>query len=180
MASRSPRRQTTDAPPCVHLAIVDRPTAKRLLSGQKVVETRFSRSRRAPFGRVRGGDILIFKVCGGKMLCTSAVRRVRHFDRLDSGRIEQIRRRYGRLICAPDAYWRSRRDRCYGSLMWLGRPGPPPESFRPPRQYGNGWVVLGRAEDLGFNRQRLGSRGRFGILRDSPVSPGSRKLKEQA
>jgi hypothetical protein len=142
-------RQKTD-PPYVHLAIVDRWTGESLLAGRKRVETRFSRSRRAPFGRVRRGDIVLFKVSSGKLLCTSVVKRVQHYERLDAGKIGQIRRQHGKLICASAAYWRERRDCRYGSLIWLGRRGPPPESFQPPRQYGNGWVVLGPKSRIRF------------------------------
>jgi hypothetical protein len=127
----------------LHLAIVDRVTAQRLLSGQKRIETRFSKSRRAPFGRVVRGDILLFKLSGGHTLGMSEATLVREYDRLDRATLGGVRRRHGKWICAPEAYWRARRHCRYGTLIWLSPLRPPPESFQPQRQYGNGWVVLG-------------------------------------
>lgn len=143
MPRRSAYGYSSGRPAQLHLAIVDRVTAQRLLSGQKRIESRFSKSRRAPFGRVVRGDILLFKLSGGQTLGMSEAMLVKEYDRLDRDALDRIRRRHGKWICAPEAYWRARRFCRYGTLIWLGPLRPPPESFRPPRQYGNGWVVLG-------------------------------------
>jgi hypothetical protein len=153
MAATGRRRPPTPKSPAIHLAIIDRRTAGCLSDGVKRIETRFSNSRRAPFGRVRPGDLVVFKISGGKVLGAAAITRVRQYDHLTPAQVAEIRRRYGPLICAPPAYWRSRRNRRYAVLIWLARLGPPPP-LQPPRQYGNGWLVLGPAEHLGFARHK--------------------------
>jgi hypothetical protein len=126
-----------------HVAIIDRPAAAALLAGRKTIESRFTRTRRAPVDRVRPGDRLYFKLSAGGFIGTCRVRRVAQFEDLTPFQIRNLRRRYGRAIAAPAAYWRERIRRRYGVLIWLSGL----ESLRRPpriaRQYGSGWVTLG-------------------------------------
>ncbi len=126
----------------IHVAVVDRGTAGRLLRGFKRVESRFYCTRRVPFGRIRVGDTIHFKLSGGAIIGCAGVTRVRQFADLDRDAISRLRRRYNRAICAPARYWAHRRRSRYGLLIWITRLCPPLRPVEVPRQYGNGWVVL--------------------------------------
>ncbi len=125
-----------------HVAIIDGRLAAGLLTGHKRVESRFARRRRPPYGRVFPEDEIHFKVSGCDIIGHAPVTRVRQFDKLTPTLIESLRRRYNRLILAPPAYWRARRQCRYGVLIWLGRFRGRAIRLAVPRQYGNAWMVL--------------------------------------
>jgi len=133
--------------PRTHVAIVDRHLAQALLNGTKRVETRFyRRRRRVPMGEVSVGDVVHFKLSGGGLLCSTQVSNVQYLNDLTPARLWRLWRRLRRWVAAPESYWWRCRAARYGVLIWFGRVTAPPAGLRVPRQYGNGWVVLGRGE----------------------------------
>lgn len=127
---------------CVHVAIVSRAAAGQLLSGMKQVESRFYTRKRPPFGRIRSGDTVHFKVSGGSVIGSATVTRVRQFESLTPARVALLRRRYNQAVRAPARYWSARRRCRYGLLIWITPLFPPPPRIQVPRQYGNGWLTL--------------------------------------
>jgi hypothetical protein len=129
--------------PRQHVAIVAPWAASALLDGRKRVETRFSRSRRAPFGRVRRGDTVYFKLSGGPMLGGAQVFAVKEFAEMNAAKLAALRRQHAADAHAPAAYWALRRRCRYAVIITLGPLRPAPRDLAIPRQYGGGWVVLG-------------------------------------
>jgi len=127
-----------------HVAIVAPRFAGALQAGRKRIETRFSMTRRAPFGRVHRGDIIYFKPVGGPVIGRAPAARVVTYEQLTPARIDSIRQRHNHAILAPDAYWRSHRLSRYGVLIWLGRFSPRVPPLAIPRQFGSGWIILSR------------------------------------
>ncbi len=125
-----------------HVAIISADLADPLLSGRKRIESRLSRRRRVPFGRVRRGDLIYFKLVAGEIIGRSRVARVLHLVDLTPRRLDDLRRRYGPAIAAPADYWQQRRDCRFGVLIWLAGLEPAWHPPRVARQYGNGWIVL--------------------------------------
>ncbi len=128
--------------PRIHAAIIDARLARGLLDGRKRVETRFTRQRRLPYGRISVGDEIYFKISGQDIIGHASAIRVQHFDDLTPAAIAALRQKYNHAILAPYDYWRARRDCRFGVLIWLG----PVDHWacrpRIPRQYGAGWVLL--------------------------------------
>ena len=127
----------------IHVAIVDQAAAKHLLVGTKSSETRFYRRRRPPFGSIRPGDTVYFKLSGGNFIGTTSVLRVRELDDLTPAGVAHLRSRYNHAIQAPAPYWRTRRRCRYGLLIWINR------SLQPRLEYGShvnmatvGWSCL--------------------------------------
>jgi hypothetical protein len=125
-----------------HVAIVSPWAAAALLRGYKRIETRFSRRRHAPYGRICAGDTVHFKVSGGEVIGSACAYAVKELESLTPTVLDGLRRRYAKAVCAPPAYWAARRRCRYGVLIWLSRLCPPPTRVQVPRQYGGGWVVL--------------------------------------
>jgi hypothetical protein len=136
--------------PRQHVAIIDAHAAEALLAGRKRVETRFSRTRRAPFGRANRHDIIHFKVSGGAIIGTCSVTRVRTLADLTPSRITALRRELDRAVAAPYAYWAARRHCRYATLLWLSPLAAPPPGLRIPRQYGTAWFTLPDPADRKF------------------------------
>ena len=59
------RKLTMGTPVQVHLAVMVEPYLSRVLDGSKTIESRFSRKKIAPWGRVSSGDVVVLKKSGG-------------------------------------------------------------------------------------------------------------------
>ncbi len=125
-----------------HIAIVDPQTAERLLDGSKTIESRFSQTRRAPYGLIGTGQLIHFKLAGGGIIGSCRAQYVRQYDELTPERVDFIRTIHGGQICASAEYWEERLRCRYGVLIGLGRVRPAREAVEIPRQYGNGWITL--------------------------------------
>ncbi len=117
-----------------HIAIVDDQFAVPLLKGHKRIETRFSRTRRAPFGSVSAGDSIYFKASGGDFIGPCTALSVIEYDRLTPAKIDAIRRRHNHAIQAPPSYWHDRKGCQFGILIRLGSVSAPAWSGPVPRR----------------------------------------------
>jgi len=100
-----------------HLAIMSEPYLSLLVEGRKTIESRFSRRRVAPFGEVRGGDVLLLKSQGGPVVGIAEAAHAESF-RLDPSTWEMIRGRYAKAICAQgESFWEERAGARYGTLI---------------------------------------------------------------
>src|SRR5713226_5052497 len=64
----------------LHLAIFVEPFLQFVLDGRKTVESRFSITRRPPFGCVRSGDLVLVKQSGGPVIALAEISQVRYYE----------------------------------------------------------------------------------------------------
>lgn len=102
----------------IHLAIFVEPFLSMVLSGEKTIESRFSRNRCAPYGEIDDGDIILLKEVG-RPICGLAIARRTWFYDLGIEPIERIRHRFGTRIRGDDEFWSSRADALYATLIEL-------------------------------------------------------------
>lgn len=102
-----------------HLAILHAPFVKLILAGEKTVESRISRVRCEPFGRVHEGDLIYLKVSGGPVLASARAGRVWSYDGLTPELLERIRRRHNAQVQADEEYWESKRDAVCATMIEL-------------------------------------------------------------
>lgn len=138
--------------PSTHIAIVKEEYLRALLDGRKSVESRLSKTRRAPWGCVRVGDTVYFRAGGMSPVARARVRAVWSFEGLTPGRVGEIRKAFGDRVCADEAYWQSKIHAKYGVLMEVDEVCEVSESPPHARLYGNAWVVLPRD---GLARRRV-------------------------
>jgi hypothetical protein len=124
----------------LHLAVFAEPFLRLVLERHKTTESRFSRTRCAPFNRVRNGDIILMKEVGGPICGVAIARRALFFD-LRYQPIAQIRERYGPSICADDEFWDQRRYSSYATLIDLSEPLAIAD-FPCDKRDRRGWVAL--------------------------------------
>jgi hypothetical protein len=134
----------------VHLAVIGAPYAAAILLGTKTIESRFTRTRRVPFGRVSAGERISFIARKAGLIVTATAERVESFAGLTPLQVEAIRSAYGAAIGATDAYWRAKRDCRFGTLVWIGgaelaRHAPDDVHGRE-RSYRSAWVVRPREQ----------------------------------
>jgi ASC-1-like (ASCH) protein len=132
-----------------HLAILKKPYLDAILRGEKRIESRFTKTRRAPFGQVSVGDKLFFKVSSGPVCATAVVAAVKYYENLTLPKIIEIKQQYNHLIGGSNEYWHSRADCKFGFLVWL-KDVRPIEPMRIHKKDWRAWVVLTEKENFGL------------------------------
>ncbi len=100
-----------------HLVILASQYLQAILAGTKTIESRFSRVRHPPFGKVHHGDILILKQSSGDVLglCTAA--QIWSLD-LATHPIARVREQFGQCIGpVPESFWDRQSQANYVSLI---------------------------------------------------------------
>lgn len=132
----------------IHVAIFAQPFLSMVLSGEKTIESRFSRNRCAPYGEIDDGDIILLKEVAGPICGLALARRIWCYD-LGTEPIDRIRHHFGAGICANDEFWTSRADALYATLIEIGSPA----SIEPVscnKRDRRGWVSL-RSRQMAFD-----------------------------
>jgi len=81
-----------------HIAIMKKSwgLTKKVLLGQKTVESRWYKTKRAPWDRIKSGDTIFFKDSGEPVSVRARVTRVLQFEGLTPEKTNQILTKYGR------------------------------------------------------------------------------------
>ena len=136
--------------PRVHVAIVHRSYQDPILCGEKTTEARLTKRAIAPWNAIEVGETIHFKVSGGGYFCTA---RIAGFEMLmlrEPADLESVRKRYGKAIGAPDAFWDERRESKYATLVRVDRVEPveigPSLDHLGPGQRRSAWHVFDAAD----------------------------------
>ena len=132
-----------------HLVILKKPYLDAILDGRKQIESRFTKTKHAAFGRVLAGDKLFLKVSSGPVCAGATVKAVKNFENLTPGQIIKIKKRYNDYVIGSDEYWDSKMSCRYGFLVWLTDVRPI-EPVRINKKDWRAWVVLTGKEDFGL------------------------------
>ena len=130
----------------LHLAILVEPYLSLLLQGKKTVESRFSKTRIAPYGRVHDGDALLLKRTSGPVLGVCEVRQVWSY-RLAETVKKDIRTVFDDSLCADDDFWEVRKSACFATLILVGRVIEF-EPFSVAKRDRRGWIVLSERKGI--------------------------------
>ena len=125
----------------VHLAIFVEPYLRYVLDGVKTLESRFSKNRCPPYGRVKPGDVLLLKRSGGPVVGVCRVTRVWFYE-LNAAKRKEVRARFAEGLCARDeGFWNARAEAAFASIMEIADVRMR-EPFACEKQDRRGWVVL--------------------------------------
>lgn len=69
---------------------------EKILTGEKTVESRWYKSKYAPWNRINSGDTIYFKDSGKAVAVKARVMKVLQFDNLNPKKTEQILVKYGK------------------------------------------------------------------------------------
>jgi ASC-1-like (ASCH) protein len=140
--------------PNFHLCILKEPYLDAILESRKKVESRFTITKRSPFGQIFAGDKIFLKLSSGPVCATAKVSAVKSFQNLTPKKIFEIKVQYNHLIMGSDEYWQSKSDCRFGLLVWL-KDIRPIEPVRIDKKDWRAWVVLTNRENYGL----LGPKG---------------------
>ena len=125
-----------------HVAVIQRTYADALLTGEKSIESRLSRNRCAPFGKINPGDRIYFKQSSGPYRLRAHVQAIESFSELTPVQIRRIRKTYNGQIGAPPHYWKRKRTARYATLIWLTNIKSITTGPDIPPLNGRGWLIL--------------------------------------
>jgi ASC-1-like (ASCH) protein len=124
----------------LHLAVLVEPYLSYIMEGSKTVESRFARTRGAPYRRVNAGDIVLLKRQSGGVegLCCVADA---WFYELESSSWKEILEKFGSAMRVSSQFLDSRNNAMYATLIRITEVLPLP-SLRTQKRDRRGWVVL--------------------------------------
>jgi hypothetical protein len=100
-----------------HLAIFRQPYLDKILSGEKTIESRFSRSRSVPFEKVHRGDLILLKETAGPICAVAVAELIRCFGPLGSGEAEHLMAIYQTELQLKDDFKRAKQNSLYATLI---------------------------------------------------------------
>jgi hypothetical protein len=102
-----------------HLAIMHQPYLINIINGCKTIESRFSKVKAPPFGKVHKNDIILFKKASGNIIAVSLVKDVKYFSNLSSKKVNEIFFRYKKELTAQDDFIKSKYKSKYATLIFI-------------------------------------------------------------
>ena len=131
-----------------HLAILAPGWTELILDGSKTIESRFTKVRCAPFGKVHEGDSVYLKESGGLVKGMFTVAKVETFEHLTEGQIcdlfykeyrEQIFSAMSASMQRPPEKWLTAK---HATLIHVSDPIAFDEPFRYRQKGRSAWLVL--------------------------------------
>ena len=170
-----------------HLAILTPGWIDLILDGSKTIESRFTKVRCAPFGKVHEGDSVYLKESGGLVKGMFRVAEVETFENLTEGQIcdlfykeyrEQIFSSLSASMHRPPEKWLTAK---HATLIHVSDPVKFDDPFPFPKRDPRAWVVLDTPLHDG-NRQLTETNSCTETLNTSvrPAMRGSGRLKENS
>ena len=102
-----------------HLAVFSSQYVKKIFSGVKRIDGRFSQIKIPPFGKVAAGDIVLIKIPGEEIVGQFIVDRVIYFDHPTPEEFEQIKRKYTKALALEKTFWLDKEKVNYATLMFI-------------------------------------------------------------
>lgn len=102
-----------------HLAVFRQPYLDKILSGEKTIESRFSRSRSVPFEKIQTGNIILLKETAGPICAIAVAASIRSFGPLGSGEAEHIMEVYQAALQLDHDFRTAKQNSLYATLITL-------------------------------------------------------------
>lgn len=128
-----------------HLAILIQPWLNLILEGKKTIESRFTKIRCAPYGKINTGDVVYLKESGGLVKGQFTAAEVKTYTDLTSEILHKINRRYHRYIFVDpqfQEFWEKWSASKYATLIHVDNVIAYKNSFPFPKKDARAWIVL--------------------------------------
>ena len=100
----------------IHLALCREPYIQYMISGTKTIESRITKNKCIPYGKVEKDDLVILKQTGGPILAVFSVNKVYSYEtRFFS--LDEIRKTNQKQLCIHDDWWERKKDAGYATLL---------------------------------------------------------------
>lgn len=111
-----------------HVAIMKKSfgMTKKILSGQKVIESRWYKSKYAPWNKIKPGEVVYFKDSGEPVTIRAEVSKVMEFSDMNAEKVMEILEEYHEAIGIENeklpGFFEIHKDRKYCILIFLKNP----------------------------------------------------------
>lgn len=104
-----------------HIAILRKGSGfiEKIESCEKTIESRWYKSRKAPYKGIDKGDTIYFKESSRPVSLKADVEKVIFYDDLNTEKIREIIKKYGRYICIDESYMENIIDKRYCTLVFI-------------------------------------------------------------
>ncbi|MDP1696056.1 MAG: hypothetical protein Q8L29_04025 [archaeon] len=126
-----------------HLAILSKTNnlLSKILSGEKTIESRWYKHKKAPFGTLSKGDIIYFKESGAQVTARASVKDFEVYENLSPDEIKSILSRYSAQLGVDISYYDNIKDKTLCMLIFLQDVEKIPP-FNVKKSYGTAWISL--------------------------------------
>ena len=130
-----------------HLAILNQPYLDKILRGEKTIESRFTKNRVPPHGRVIAGDTILLKESSGPLLGLAVVSQAEYFGPLETGDVRRLINENKAGLAPEDDFYELKKESKYASLLHLTGVTPL-EPLSLSKTDRRAWIVLDEADDV--------------------------------
>jgi len=88
----------------IHVAILKKPYISLILSGQKTVESRLTKTAVPPLNVIKPGERIFIKASGGPFMATAVAGLIEQYKDLKPSDIHRLSRQYKKAVCGSDEY----------------------------------------------------------------------------
>ena len=136
-----------------HLVIVSKPYLTRILTGEKSIESRFSKVASVPHGAVFPDDVLLLKETSGPLRAIAVVSFVSTHGPLSPGQAQELMRRHQERLRLDEGFVAAKRNSRYATLMQLDGVFETP-ALQISKRDRRPWVVLNVSAQREFFRSK--------------------------
>lgn len=124
-----------------HIAIISHRTIlDKILSGQKTIESRFSRVKTPPFGQIAPGDVVHLKLSGSLVIARATVAEVKEYENLTPAVIENLASYYAKELALSDDFLARKLESRFATLIFLEKVETcEPWSYK--QEGRSGWII---------------------------------------
>lgn len=127
----------------IHLAVFSEPYLAKILSGQKTIESRFTKNKVTPYDQVKSGDVVIMKKSGGEIKGCFIIDSVEYHELKALNQARKLQEKYSDALCfnRTDTFWESKSNSNFATLMFIGQVIPL-KNFNVEKRDRRAWVLL--------------------------------------
>ena len=132
-----------------HIAILYRDYLIKILEGKKTIESRFSKVKSIPFGKVSIGDKILLKITSGPICGEAIVDDVKYFNDLTPTKVVDVVQNYKEGLQIEEDFLKMKMDSKYATLIFLKNV----QEIKPyniEKRDRRGWVILEKERQLQF------------------------------
>tara|TARA_Y100000310_G_scaffold295459_1_gene326809 strand:+ start:23944 stop:24351 length:408 start_codon:yes stop_codon:yes gene_type:complete len=100
-----------------HLAILQKQWLPLIIEGEKTIESRWYKTKRTPYGKIKTHDTIYFKETGKLVTVKAIVEKALFYDKLTPAKIKSIIEKHGKEIGIDASYVNEKVNYC--TLIWL-------------------------------------------------------------
>lgn len=127
----------------LHLAVFSPGFIRKIFTGQKSIDGRFSKIRCMPYAAIEKGDLVFMKKSGAKVVGYFLAGKIQFFEDLTKKKLKSIVKKHWNELALSNEFWSKRKNSKYLTLIEIKRP----TKFRIPivvkKKSLSGWISLG-------------------------------------